>query len=133
MYFETVFGARVCPEDGQLEQAASASRLVLLCPWEVQEEHQGVCHLLKYVVFPKWVQSSITEHSSKGNWWRNLGWETFLMSPHTVFCSHLQAANTIEGAAKAAQEDARQALELVRAAVGGDTATSGSLRGLLGK
>ncbi|XP_065698446.2 laminin subunit gamma-2 isoform X2 [Patagioenas fasciata] len=47
--------------------------------------------------------------------------------------SHLQAANTIEGAAKAAREDARQALELVRAAAGGETTTSGSLRGLLGK
>ncbi|NWX21146.1 LAMC2 protein, partial [Aegotheles bennettii] len=47
--------------------------------------------------------------------------------------SHLQAANTIEQAGKAAREDARQALELLRAAAGGDLATSSSLPGLLGK
>lgn len=56
---------------------STASRLVLLYPWEVQGRHQGVCH----VVSPKRVQSGITEHSSQGNWWRNLGWETFLMTP----------------------------------------------------
>ncbi|PKU37195.1 laminin subunit gamma-2 [Limosa lapponica baueri] len=48
--------------------------------------------------------------------------------------SHAQAANTIEQAAKAAREDAWQALELVRAAAGGEEeAASSSLRGLLGK
>ncbi|NXT01000.1 LAMC2 protein, partial [Jacana jacana] len=46
---------------------------------------------------------------------------------------HVQAANTIEQAAKAAREDAWQALELVRVAAGGEEAASGSLRGLLGK
>uniref|UniRef100_A0A8C3J4T2 Laminin subunit gamma 2 n=1 Tax=Calidris pygmaea TaxID=425635 RepID=A0A8C3J4T2_9CHAR len=53
--------------------------------------------------------------------------------PPPVLCSHAQAANTIEQAARAAREDAGQALALVRAAAGGEEATSGSLRGLLGK
>lgn len=53
--------------------------------------------------------------------------------PLPVLCSHLQAANTIEQATKAAWEDARQALELVRAAAGREASTSGSLQGLLGK
>ncbi|NXG63635.1 LAMC2 protein, partial [Hemiprocne comata] len=47
--------------------------------------------------------------------------------------SHLQAASAIEQAAQAAREDGRQVLELLRAAAGGDLATSGSLTGLLGK
>ncbi|NXD87511.1 LAMC2 protein, partial [Halcyon senegalensis] len=47
--------------------------------------------------------------------------------------SHSQAANTIDQAAKVAREDTRQALELVRAAVGGEVATSSSLQGLLRK
>ncbi|NWW95068.1 LAMC2 protein, partial [Rhynochetos jubatus] len=47
--------------------------------------------------------------------------------------SHLQAANTIERAAEAAQEDARQALQLVRAATLGEAAASSSLLGLLGR
>ncbi|NWU68137.1 LAMC2 protein, partial [Pterocles burchelli] len=47
--------------------------------------------------------------------------------------SHLQAANTIERAAKAAREDAQQALELVHAAADGDATVSSSLRGLRGK
>ncbi|NWI93781.1 LAMC2 protein, partial [Pitta sordida] len=47
--------------------------------------------------------------------------------------SHTQAASTLDQAARAAWEDAGQALELVRAAAsGGDTASS-SLQGLLGK
>lgn len=53
--------------------------------------------------------------------------------PPPVLCSHAQAANTIEQAAKVAREDAWQALELVRAAAGGEEAASGSLQGLLGK
>uniref|UniRef100_A0A8C8E691 Laminin subunit gamma 2 n=1 Tax=Otus sunia TaxID=257818 RepID=A0A8C8E691_9STRI len=63
----------------------------------------------------------------------NLGWETCLMSLPSVLCSHSQAANTIEQAARAAREDAQQALELARTAAGGEAATAGSLRGLLGK
>uniref|UniRef100_A0A8C8AHD4 Laminin subunit gamma 2 n=1 Tax=Otus sunia TaxID=257818 RepID=A0A8C8AHD4_9STRI len=51
----------------------------------------------------------------------------------SVLCSHSQAANTIEQAARAAREDAQQALELARTAAGGEAATAGSLRGLLGK
>ncbi|XP_051649729.1 laminin subunit gamma-2 [Manacus candei] len=47
--------------------------------------------------------------------------------------SHAQAANTIEQAARAAREDAGQALELLRAAAGGEAAASGSLLGLLGR
>lgn len=37
-------------------------------------------------------------------------------------CSHTQAANAIDQAAKVAREDAGQALELLRAAAGGDAA-----------
>ncbi|NXI51249.1 LAMC2 protein, partial [Chloroceryle aenea] len=47
--------------------------------------------------------------------------------------SHAQATNTIDQAAKVAWENARQALELVRAAASGEVATSGSLQGLLRK
>uniref|UniRef100_A0A663EJU8 Laminin subunit gamma 2 n=1 Tax=Aquila chrysaetos chrysaetos TaxID=223781 RepID=A0A663EJU8_AQUCH len=71
--------------------------------------------------------SFVAEYNGKGSWWRKLERETFLTSPPLVLCSHTQAANTIEQAAKAAREDARQALELVRAATRGETATSGSL------
>ncbi|NXN86124.1 LAMC2 protein, partial [Bombycilla garrulus] len=46
--------------------------------------------------------------------------------------SHTQAAGAIDQAAKAAQEDAGQALELLRAAAGGEAAL-GSLPGLLGR
>ncbi|XP_068546498.1 laminin subunit gamma-2 [Anas acuta] len=47
--------------------------------------------------------------------------------------SHMQAANIIEQATKAAQDDSQQALELVRMAVSGEAAASGSLQGLLQK
>lgn len=50
-----------------------------------------------------------------------------------VLCSHAQAANTIEQAVKAAREDTRQALELVRTAAGGEAAAASSLQGLRGK
>ncbi|NXO66631.1 LAMC2 protein, partial [Phainopepla nitens] len=46
--------------------------------------------------------------------------------------SHTRAANAIDQAAKAAREDAGQALELLRAAAGGEAAL-GSLPGLLGR
>lgn len=45
----------------------------------------------------------------------------------------MQAANIIEQATKAAQDDSQQALELVRMAVSGEAAASGSLQGLLQK
>ncbi|KAM9009328.1 laminin subunit gamma-2 [Ara ararauna] len=47
--------------------------------------------------------------------------------------SHAQAANTIEQAVKAAWEDTRQMLELVRTAAGGEAAAASSLQGLQGK
>ncbi|XP_067156721.1 laminin subunit gamma-2 [Apteryx mantelli] len=47
--------------------------------------------------------------------------------------SHMQAANTIEQAAKAAQDDSQQALELVRSAANGGAVMSSSLQGLLRK
>nr|XP_009670977.1 PREDICTED: laminin subunit gamma-2 [Struthio camelus australis] len=47
--------------------------------------------------------------------------------------SHMEAANTIEQAAKAAQDDSQQALELVRSAVSGGAVVSSSLQGLLRK
>ncbi|NXR10761.1 LAMC2 protein, partial [Semnornis frantzii] len=46
--------------------------------------------------------------------------------------SHSQAANTIDQAVRTAWEEAQQALELVRAAAGGEEAAASSLRGLLG-
>uniref|UniRef100_A0A8B9EXT8 Laminin subunit gamma 2 n=1 Tax=Amazona collaria TaxID=241587 RepID=A0A8B9EXT8_9PSIT len=45
-----------------------------------------------------------------------------------VLCSHAQAANTIEQAVKAAWEDTRQALELMRRAAGGEAAAASSLQ-----
>ncbi|OXB55430.1 hypothetical protein ASZ78_007104 [Callipepla squamata] len=47
--------------------------------------------------------------------------------------SHMQAANVIKQAAKAAQDDSQQALELLQAAVSGEAAVPGSLQGLLRK
>ncbi|XP_040533465.1 laminin subunit gamma-2 [Gallus gallus] len=47
--------------------------------------------------------------------------------------SHMQAANIIEQAAKAAQDDSQQALELLQAAVSGGAEVPGSLQGLLRK
>ncbi|XP_062437141.1 laminin subunit gamma-2 isoform X3 [Rhea pennata] len=47
--------------------------------------------------------------------------------------SHMQAANMIEQAAKAAQDNSQQALELVRSAVSGGAIMSSSLQGLLRK
>ncbi|XP_026709927.1 laminin subunit gamma-2 [Athene cunicularia] len=47
--------------------------------------------------------------------------------------SHSQATNTIKQAARAAWEDTQLALELARAAAGGEAATAGFLQGLLGK
>lgn len=47
-----------------------------------------------------------------------------------MLCSHTQAANTIDQAAKAAREDARQALELMHAVAGGEAGAAGSLQGL---
>lgn len=49
-----------------------------------------------------------------------------------MLCSHTQAANAIDQAAKAAREDTRQALELLRAAGSGE-GTEGSLPGLPGR
>ncbi|NXI41329.1 LAMC2 protein, partial [Galbula dea] len=44
--------------------------------------------------------------------------------------SHMQAANIIDQAMKAAREDTQQALELIRAATSGDMTASSSLQGL---
>lgn len=50
-----------------------------------------------------------------------------------LFYSHMQAANAIEQAAKAAKDDSDQALELVRSAVSGGGILANSMQGLLRK
>lgn len=112
--------------------------LVLLCPGEMQEEQAKQ-------MIPGCRSPSQTNHIS----WESLIQHLWIKPQRTsmeetwvgssshkappVLFSHMQAANIIEQATKAAQDDSQQALELVRMAVSGEAAASGSLQGLLQK